>query len=125
MKGIKFRVWNKKSKCFGALSLHTAGFSADGIFEFRDDDFVAIQQFTGLQDINGKDIYEGDLLIRPAQSLPTYFEVYWNAYCAKFGTKTHYKHNKMIATYPIIADNFCKMEIAGNIFENPELLKND
>lgn len=68
MREIKFRVWDKKHSMFmGNQWIHL---SADGnhIYEHDlgqysviDDNFV-IQQFTGLKDSEGKEIYEGDVM---------------------------------------------------------------
>lgn len=69
------------------------------------------QQFTGLLDKNGKEIYEGDILqlYRPKQKL----EVVWNEGCFILNDSSGlflYQEHKT-------------SEIIGNIFENPELLK--
>jgi len=116
MREIKFRTWDTAGKFFEYFDLHeiphgcaTCPYTA--------------QQFTGIKDKNGKEIYEGDLLARPLYHLPVYFEVYWNKPAARFNTRLHRHHNKMIATYPIVADDYCNHEVVGNIFENPELLK--
>jgi len=127
MRQLKFRVWCPLRKRFALNTedgyIYQEDDFSNGEFRVGCGDGEVIQQFTGLKDKNGKDIYEGDLLARPLHSLPTYFEVYWNGASAKFNTAVHYKHNKMIATYPIVADDFCNAEVAGNIFQNPELLQ--
>jgi len=139
---IKFRTWDKLLKEFAEWTnrdpffctshgqiffwertkKENGSYGGDIILEDFGDRFV-LQQSTGLKDTKGREIYEGDLLARPLHSLPTYFEVYWNGASAKFNTAVHYKHNKMIATYPIVADDLCNVEVVGNIFENPELLQ--
>ena len=92
-----------------------------------------VGQFTGLRDINGKDIYEGDILRSPSG----------NIVAVKFGYKEHIvKHGwpyitDSFACYGWIARNvkkgitdffdneFAAGEVIGNIYDNPELIAED
>lgn len=97
--------------------------SADSVFDIFNDKNYIIQQFTGLEDETGKEIYEGDIV--------KYTYIY------EFDKK-----DESIRQVEFYKGSFCPLpvddindaddfysyriinyRIIGNIFENPELLK--
>lgn len=129
---IKFRVWVKEEKKM--LFWDKSPF-IDDLFYGDDldieDQFEDIRivwmQYTGLKDKNGKEIYEGDILefeksddsflggltkIKREVKWDTYYGAGWN-----FGVS--YKDGEKRWSYPFWTD----MEVIGNIWETPELLK--
>jgi hypothetical protein len=108
----------------GVLCHHAKNQWATGIdgLEIRPDskDFV-LMQFTGLHDKNGKEIYEGDI-VRIIVAKRNY-TVEYNDYCFKL-IHADPKLQRMIwgPLYRLQELNF-EVEIIGNIFETPELLK--
>ncbi len=120
MRTIKFRAWDKEYKEILPMDLFKE--------EWLDmDDYWETMQFIGLPDINGKDIYEGDILkIRDVSFGYEYIGVinYDNdSYSYLIGiidggeTMPKCKHGV----------SFLKMhhsfEVIGNIYENKDYLK--
>ena len=114
MREIKFRAWDGKR--------YTTDFfitSEGTVFKPHYDrnaeivsDFT-IEQFTGLHDKNGKEIYEGDIISGGILAEPC--EVMFQESCGRFiAFGVHYK---------VLAHKFDQFEVIGNIHENPELLE--
>jgi len=126
---IKFRAWHKEKNIM--LSLNDSVFSDNKIWYLNTlecDAVFDVMQFTGLKDKNRREIYEGDIVKRESVNRSAggdgiYF-VKWNdgysmlGICDKYGFPTDY-HNRF---YKIIPK---KIEVIGNIYENPELLRTD
>ena len=116
MRELKFRAWdNLKKEWLKKKVYHfNPHFNDEGIGEFRLPQHPAghtIQQFTGLKDKNGKEIYEGDIISG---------EFYDTEYHHAETIKHEVVFNN--GAYNIASSNWHKptLEIIGNIFETPE-----
>jgi len=111
MQTIKFRAWDGEFKKWSDLPLKK--YPIADIKFLTDYTFC---QFTGKYDINGKEIYEGDI-VRFRRSDDKFFigEIsYIEEHGAYFVIHSGISDNQLYA--------FDKYEVLGNIFENPELL---
>lgn len=131
---LKFRVWDKILKCFlfdhrntGLFfSRHqdiTLGDLAVSYFITNSDSVV--QQFIGLKDKDGKEIYEGDILEQDVfQTCTTLTEsVIFEDGAFRISPNypnTYYRSNLNLDAVLIRAYNY---KIIGNIFENPDLIE--
>lgn len=111
MREIKFRIWDIHShlKCYSnQYSLYCAnGVISNGVHVDGEKKRYIAQQFTGLYDKNGKEIYEGDILFFQQQD----------------GVWPNQLNKHIEVKYPFVCSNAHLGEIIGNIFETPELLK--
>jgi len=131
MREIKFRAWEEKGK--DMIYSHRGNFvmEFDGkcsFIEWGHDYFkpmpnLILMQFTGLKDKNGKEIYEGDIIQCLYSCLPTekkhtkeIMVVEWDKENCRFNWFLSYSEGKLSGAIKNI-------EVIGNIYENPELLK--
>lgn len=124
MRELKFRVWSEEDReyrtdCDVFRLFHGKTGCPATIYNDEGDRFD-IEQYTGLKDKNGKEIYEGDIVRFDAIS----YEIYWSDDFSGW-------HNRRTDGGERIygADGFEEVtrfgSVIGNIHENAELLEEE
>lgn len=138
---IKFRAWDKRSETY-LYNVQDAYDTLSGFVKYDDgedaeydeecfggflnDERYVVEQFTGLTDVNGKGVYEGDIIqpimLYTDRNIGKPFEVkkgnyVYGKWIAKdvsskgFGVNDYYFSNEI--------------KVSGNAYTNPKLLKGE
>jgi uncharacterized phage protein (TIGR01671 family) len=119
---IKFRVWDKRE----TKGMSTKNMLYDAQLHHFWQDFVdypgyELMQYTGLTDKNGKEIFEGDIIIDTQKQK---YEIIFDENYARYDIKVC-GENKLRGQTSYFTQIYEKkhIEVIGNIFEHSELLK--
>jgi uncharacterized phage protein (TIGR01671 family) len=125
MRELKFRAWDKHDQCWTFFEVLDGLPMTDKGFEFHD--LITLGQFTGLQDKDGVDIYEDDI-IETLEIFNPNSILRGRLYVEEGAWKIWHQYGNCVLLYHttlIKKDN--KMNgsrVLGNIHQNPELLEN-
>lgn len=109
---IKFRAWTGSEMVQSHLFL--VDFLDGAILNTKADDYEpdwVLMQFTGLHDVNGKEIYEGDIIQNEKGDRAI---VDYHSFSCQFRPRSYYGGG--------VDFYYQKNEVVGNYYEHPELL---
>ena len=108
---IDFRDWRVYYEAYGLRSYWNKN--------------IVLMQSTGIKDKNGVEIYEGDILKLHAIFLSPNDKIGYLEYYPKYGYSIIFEGNRLYRQKYWASTNKLNYEVIGNIYENPELLRED
>lgn len=130
----KFRAWDKQTKKMLKLIMHVfiedewpeGEIESSTVFEWPD--VYHVMQYTGLRDKNGKEIFVGDILQR-VDALNQRAEISIVKFISAGTVCVLNGKSEIISGFCCLGHGYhggeitSQIEIIGNVYENPELLK--
>lgn len=119
MREIKFRAWDKLNK--EMFNVEFIDFQKKQVYRdvisYRKFDDIELMQYTGLKDKNNKEIYEGDIIVLRGSKYKVIFKTE--------GARFVLRNDEFELEITFINNNNERLEIIGNIYENPELMEDE
>ena len=126
---IKFRAWDSEDEIYTHNEYYFELLHDGKQLELVSTNKLIIEQFTGLKDVNGKEIYIGDIVkvwsdMSELTMSPTVNEIVSEDLFGRPGV--FLKPVGVHLIEPCLHDSWSnQFEVIGNVHENPELLEED
>lgn len=126
MREIKFRIWDIDKRKFIVNETDRLGYGdtkkcmservdfENNSVEINADESYILSEYTGLKDMKGKEIYEGDILFE------TFREEYFKVVFENGSFRAE------VDEYSLDLEDYANIcEVVGNIYENAELMEDE
>lgn len=141
MRAIKFQCWDEKNHTMwdvtditwrdgkiihirGDATVHGTYQSIGGHADYVDiESYLHLRQYTGLNDSNGKEIYEGDILEKDDRYVVCFGKYDEGDYYGSYGYGWHLETVASKDQNTIDSDLLTGYTVIGSIYQNPELLE--
>lgn len=136
MREIKFRFWNQEDNKMIYNAEETYDYGASGVpimeenfgtlLKSKEGEFI--MQYVGLQDKNGKEVYEGDIIWKRCEYNRQTYECWYEVIYEETGfylkiINYNIDTNDDVKVGVVVCFPYEAFYVVGNIYENPELLE--
>ncbi|MCT3056485.1 hypothetical protein EFN29_03250 [Leuconostoc citreum] len=127
MRDIKFRAWNSSISVLAnviEIRFNQNSILTDDSKFLWDLNKAVLEQYTGLKDKNGVEIYENDIIHVQSNLYKDHIgAIIWSQGTAGFCISDNTNEFNIPRPLGIQMDGFLSYEVIGNIHENPDLLE--
>ena len=113
MKELKFRAWDGKKMIEDVIPASETSIVELFEYEHQVTEVEVVEQYTGLKDKNGQEIYEGDIVSVRNKNRKNEYDIG----VVEFG-KAAFRCPFLLGKY-----HSGQVEVVGNVHENPDLLE--